>query len=272
MLRRLGGGSRFEVFLVWDDHRLAVLVAKVLRPDLAEEPAAVRELAREAAMLAALGHPVVVRGFDAVTEGRFPHLLTEHLEGPTLQSLLERHGSLALEQLLPLGMNVASALHYLSREGLVHLDVKPDNVVMGAPPRLIDFSAARTFAEAARTRRPVGTDAYMSPEQCGAGTAGAVAMGPASDVFGLGATLYHALAGRRPFPRAPGACETGEPERRFPQLAGAPAPLPRRTPAPLARLIAAMLAPAPADRPTAAEVAGALEPVVADLPRRFGGR
>ena len=215
---------------------------------------------------------MVVRGFDAVTEGRFPHLLTEHLEGPTLHSLLERHGRLALEQLLPLGMNVASALHYLSREGLVHLDVKPDNVVMGAPPRLIDFSAARTVAEAARIRRPVGTDAYMSPEQCGAGRPGTPDAGPASDVFGLGATLYHAVAGQRPFPRTPGASESDALELRFPQLAHAPAPLPRRTPAPLVALLDAMLAPAPADRPTAAEVAGALEPVVADLPHRHGRR
>src|SRR5688500_20333172 len=75
ILRRLGGGRRYEVFLVWDDHRLAVLVAKVLRPDQAREQAALRELRREWDILARLGHPIVVRGFDVVVDGPFPHLL-----------------------------------------------------------------------------------------------------------------------------------------------------------------------------------------------------
>jgi serine/threonine protein kinase len=72
VLRRLGGGRRYEVFLVWDDHRLAVLVAKVLRPDQADEPAALQDLGREADVLRRLGHPVVVRGFDALVDGPFP--------------------------------------------------------------------------------------------------------------------------------------------------------------------------------------------------------
>src|SRR5215211_3067348 len=113
VLRRLGGGRRYEVFLVWDEHRLSVLVAKVLRPDQATDRAALSDLRREAEMLARLGHPVVVRGFDADTDGPLPQLVLEHLEGPTLQSLLERHGPLGLEQLLPLGLHVASALHYI---------------------------------------------------------------------------------------------------------------------------------------------------------------
>jgi len=269
VLRRLGGGRRYEVLLVWDDHRLAVLVAKMLRPDQAGEPGALRELGREAAVLARLGHPVVVRGFAASTDGPFPHLLLEHLEGPTLQSLLERHGPLGLEQLLPLGMHVASALHYLAKESTVHLDVKPDNLVMGAPPRLIDFSVARTVEAAARLGRPVGTDGYMAPEQCGAGGNGVPTVGPAADVFGLGATLHHALTGERPFPREPGARDSGDPEARFPQLVRGPSPLPRRTPPLLRDLLAAMLAREPADRPAAAGVAGALEPLVDELPRRL---
>jgi len=260
VLRRIGGGRRYEVFLVWDDHRLAVLVAKVLRPDQAGEPAALRDLGREAEALTRLAHPVLVRGFDAVLEGRFPHVLIEHLEGPTLRELVERDGALLLEQTLPLGLHVASALHYLAAEGMVHLDVKPDNVVMGAPPRLIDLSVARTVADAGRLRRPVGTDAYMAPEQC---EPAAAAVGPPADVFGLGATLYHAIAGRRPFPRADG-------DPRFPQLERDPAPLPRRIPPAIADLVGAALARAPGDRPAAAELAAGLEPVVAALPRRRG--
>src|SRR6185503_15224791 len=116
VLRRIGGGKRYEVFLVWDEHRLAVLVAKVLRPDQADDEHALRELVREGDLLARIAHPVVVRGFDTEAGGPFPHLLLEHLEGPTLQALLDEHGPVGLEQLLPLGMHVASALHYLARE------------------------------------------------------------------------------------------------------------------------------------------------------------
>lgn len=260
ILRRLGGGRRYEVFLVWDDHRLAVLVAKVLRPDEATDPAGRNELRREAEALARLAHPVVVRGFDAMLAGRFPHLLVEHLEGPTLGDLLARDGALALEQLLPLALHVASALHYLAEEAMVHLDVKPDNVVMGAPPRLIDLSVARTLAEARQTRTPVGTGAYMAPEQCEP-AAQPGALGPPADVFGLAATLYHAVAGRPPFPRRG--------DERFPQLTQPAPPLPRRTPAPFAAVLGAGLERDPAARPTAAEFAAGLEPLVATLPRRL---
>jgi serine/threonine protein kinase len=163
-------------------------------------------------------------------------------------------------------MHVASALHYLCREDVVHLDVKPDNLVMGAPPRLIDFSVSRTLAAAARLTKPVGTDAYMAPEQCDRSRG---ELGPAVDVFGLGATMYRAIAGERPFPRPHGAGRSTELNERFPQLVRSPAPLPRRTPAAVTGLLEAMLAPQPGDRPTAAQVVAALEPVVAELPRRL---
>jgi serine/threonine protein kinase len=256
VLRRIGGGRRYETLLVWDEQRLAVLVAKLLRPDQAREPAALGDLQREAALLARLAHPVLVRGFGAVAEGRFPHLVLEFLEGPTLDALLERQGPLALEQLLPLGLHVASALHYLAGEGIVHLDVKPSNVVMGAPPRLIDLSVARTLAEAAQINVPIGTDAFMAPEQCSPDGR----VGPATDIFGLAATLYTGLTGRRPWSQC---------DERHPQLTRAPDPLPRRTPAALAELLRAGLDPQPEQRPTARELASRLEPLVAALPHRL---
>jgi serine/threonine protein kinase len=256
VLRRIGSGRRYEAMLVWDEHRLAVLVAKVLRPDEARNPAALRDLAHEAQLLERLAHPVVVRSFGAVLDSPFPHFVLEHLDGPTLDELLQRHGALALEQLLPLGLYLASALHYMAAEGVVHLDVKPSNIVMGGPPRLIDLSVARTFQEAAALRSPIGTDAYMAPEQCEPDGR----LGAPADVFGLAATLYTALTGTRPFP----PCED-----RFPQLTSKPAPLPRRAPAPLAAVILAGLDPEPAARPAAAELANALEPLVAALPQRL---
>jgi serine/threonine protein kinase len=272
-LKLLGGGRRYEVYLVWDERLFAVMVAKVTRPDQVEDERALRELRREAEALERLAHPVIVRGFDAVLEGPHPHLLIEHLEGPTLRRLIRRHGSLPMEQLLPLALHVAAALHYMSTEQWVHLDVKPDNIVMGIPPRLIDLSIARTLERARRLRGSIGTDAYMAPEQCDA-DAHAGQVGAAADVWGLGATLHHAAAGQVPFPRARNAHQSEDPHTRFPQLVEEPLPLPDPTPEPLRDLIGRSLRKRPQERPTAAEVATGLEPLVAALPRKlaFGRR
>jgi serine/threonine protein kinase len=268
VLRELGGGSRYEALLVWDDHLFAIMVAKVLRPDQVGEERALRELRREAEALARLTHPVIVRGFDAVVDGPYPHLLVEHLEGPTLRRLIGKGGPLPLQQALPLVLHVAAGLHYMARERVVHLDVKPDNIVMGVPPRLIDLSVACDLERARRLRGPIGTDAYMAPEQC-LDSAGATPIGPAADVFGLGATLFHALAGRKPFPREPGARDSADPLVRFPQLREEPLPLPRHLPRPLTDLVGRMLARDPAARPPAAQVAAQLEPLAAALPRKM---
>ncbi len=273
VVRSLGGGRRYEVYLVWDDRLFALVVAKVLRPHLAGEDRYRHELREEVEALGRLAHPVIVRSFDAVVDGPHPQVLIEHLEGPTLRQLIRRGGPAPLEQLLPLAAHVAAALHYMAGAGMVHLDVKPDNIVMGVPPRLIDLSIARTLERAASTRHPLGTDAYMPPEQC-APAEHPGAIGPASDVWGLGATLHHAVSGEVPFPRPREAREREDPLVRFPQLQAEPQPLPDRTPAALRDLIARTLARAPADRPTASELVLELEPLVAELPRKlvFGRR
>lgn len=266
-LKPLGGGSRYEVYLVWDEQLFSLAVAKVLRPDQADDERALRELGEEAEMLGRLAHPVIVRGFGAVLDGIRPHVLVEHLEGPSLRRLIRRDGALPMQQVLPLALHVTGALAYMHGMDVVHLDVKPDNVVMGVPPRLIDLSIARDAERAARSRGPLGTDAYMAPEQCGAEAA--QGMGAPADIWGLAATLHHALAGERPFPRPEGAAESADPFVRFPQLREAPRSLPDHVPAELVDLLGEMLEPDPGARPPAAEVAERLEPLVADLPRKL---
>ena len=268
VLQPLGGGSAYEVFLVWDERLLAVMVAKVLRPDHAEDPGAVRDLEREAEALERLAHPVLVRGFDAVLDGPYPHVLIEHLEGPTLRRLVKRGGPLPPEQLLPLVLHVAAALHYMAEERMVHLDVKPANIIMGVPPRLIDLSVARTFERAERISGPIGTDPYMAPEQADA-PAHPGAIGHATDVWGLGASVWWALLGRAPFPREPDARASGDLRVRFPQLVRDPEPLPGIVPASVRAALERTLDKDPARRPTAAELVAELEPVVAAMPRKL---
>jgi len=241
------------VYLVWDERLHALAVAKILRPDLLQDDSAVRKLQREVELLERLAHPALVRSFDAVLDGPHPHLLLEHLDGPNLRRLVKQDGPLAVEDVLAIGSQVAAALHYLSVEEVVHLDVKPSNVVLGDLSRLIDLGAARSLETASRLRAPFGTDAYMAPEVCAAAS-GAARIGAAADIWGLGATLYYASTGQVPFPRPASAKGDDDPTVRFPQLVTRPEPMPNYVPASLQTLLLRMLAPDPSERPAAADV------------------
>jgi serine/threonine-protein kinase len=253
----LGGGIRYEAYLAWDDRLLTFVVAKLLRPAYVADPHAQASLQREVEALERLRHPNLVRALAACPDGARPHLVLEVVDGPRLSTLMRRYG-VTIEQVLPLGLSLASALHYLSEERTVHLDVKPRNIVMSQVPKLIDLSIARTFDELADIASPVGTDPYMAPEQCDPARFSEI--GPPSDVWGLGVTLYEAVARGLPFPT--------DVEIPYPQLTHEPEPLDRRRiPPALADLILSCLERQPGNRPTAAQVAAELEVFVVLLPR-----
>lgn len=262
-LRLLGGGSAYEAYLAFDEITYGPVVAKVVRPGEVDDEHTVRSLVREATALDVAHHPVVVRGLRHDAAGPRPHLVLEHVEGPSLSRLIRRYRRLSPQQYLPLAIDLASALHFFRHADVCHLDLKPSNVIMGAPARMIDLSVARPDDQAAALTTPIGTDAYLAPEQAAPGTAYGVP-GYASDVWGLGTTLFHAVAGFRAFRE--GDPDAAEPAVRFPQLLDAPAELPDDVPAVVAKTIHAMLEPDPADRPLPREVAEALEPELAALP------
>ncbi len=250
VIRKLGGGSAYEAYLAFDERTYTAVVLKAVRPAQVTDEVTLRGLRREAETLARLGHPALVRALRTDLDGPRPHLVLEHLDGPRLSTLVRRHGALSPQQYLPLAIEVASALHHLHREGVVHLDVKPSNIIMGAPAKLIDVSVARDVAAARALDHPVGTDAYMAPEQCDPPRTGVP--GPASDVWGLGVTLFEAVAGHRPH--------------------AVDDPVPDGVPGPVAEVVAACLEPDPADRPAPSEVVDELALVLGMLPAGNLGR
>jgi serine/threonine protein kinase len=273
-VRLLGGGRRYEAYLAWDDALYTLVTIKILRPNLLDHAGARAGLAGEARALEAVQHPVLVRSFDTRLDDERPHLVLEFLDGPRLSTLIRKHGVI-VEQLLPLALEVCAALHYLSTRRIVHLDVKPRNIIMSAPPRLIDLSVAMSIDEVGGLKSPVGTDAYMAPELCVPERFAEI--GPAADVWGLGVTLHEALARTLPFP-APSKEPAATTAERYPQLEAEPSRLPKDVPEALTGTVQACLEKRPEDRPTALELAESLEPWVSNLPRprlglfRPGGR
>jgi eukaryotic-like serine/threonine-protein kinase len=257
----LGGGYRYEAWLAWDEHLRSLVVAKVIRPDQTEDAVARRTLVREAAMLDRLAHPLLVRSFGSDTDGPRPHLVLEFVEGPRLSTLIRRFG-LILEQAVPLALNLCSALHYMAEEGVVHLDVKPRNIIMAGSPRLIDLSVARGLDERGSLQGPIGTDAYMAPEQCDPDRRPEI--GSPADLWGLGVTVHEAFTGELPYP---------PPSRDapHPQLVHPPR-MAEGVPPKLRPLLLSCLEDRPVDRPRAGDLADALEPFVAALPAPKIGR
>ena len=235
-VRLLGGGKRYEAYLAWADHLRALVVVKVLRPShVGDARGALR--ARRRCCARSRTRCSCARTARELA-GERPHLVLEHIEGPRLSTLMRRYG-MNLEQLLPLALNLCAVLHYLAHERVVHLDVKPQQHHHGrraAPDRPQHRAPARRAATSCAA--PVGTDLWMAPEQRDVDRFGEI--GPASDVWGLGATLRAAM--------------------------------PDRVPAPVGDAVAACLAPRPADRPTADELARVLEPLVDALPAPRLGR
>ena len=256
-LENLGGGARHEHYLAWDEWLGSRVVAKLLRPSLSNDAAALTTLRREAEVLGTAAHSVLVRRLGAVLDGPRPHLVLEHVEGPSLARLVKRHGIVPLPRLLSLGARLADALAALADRGFVHLDVSPSHVIAGATPRLVGLGCARRFGPG-EFGGPVGADAYLAPELCGPAAPPSV-VGPAVDVFALGATLHHAARGTVPFPRRRGTHGSADPAIRFPQLHDDPAPLPTWLPSEFRSLLLAMLSRDPNARPSASEVSTALD-------------
>jgi len=239
VLRHLRRGADLDVYEVWSDERACTCVAKIIRPDRRSHRRPALRLLHEGRLLRRLAHLHLARAYAVYSDP--PTVVLEVLTGKTLERRLQDSGRLPADEAACLGVQLCSALHYLHQQPLLHLDLKPSNIVCERGlAKVLDLSIAR---KPGRARRGVGTRHYMAPEQALGGM-----VTPATDVWGLGIVLFEAITGEPPFRPTPGG-------PRYPQLVTPARPLAgqRRLPSQLGQLIDAALDPIPHVRPTVME-------------------
>ena len=198
MERELGRGGMGTVHLAKDIGLNRKVALKILRSDLGQDVGFSKKFLEEVEITASLAHPNIIRVFTlGEQEGRL-YLVMEHLDEPSMEHRMEKHGKLPERDVLEIGIGIASALQFAHEEtGLIHRDIKPGNILFGRGkiPKLADFGLASGARSALQQQDEIwGTPYYVSPER--------LLRQPEdirSDIYSLGATLYHALAGRPPF-------------------------------------------------------------------------
>ena len=204
VLRRIGEGATAEVFLCHDDFKGIDVAIKRVRPNVSGDAMdgrySERFFAAEAALVGRLNHPNVAQIFDAVPDPVSPYLVMEYVAGSTLRPYCRADQLLALELVVEIGFKCAMALGYVYRQGLIHRDVKPANLLAvlnnGAitDVKISDFGSVLNLSADTTQIYRVGSLSYMSPEQLDGGT-----LDCRADMYSLGAVLYHLIAGRPPF-------------------------------------------------------------------------
>ncbi|WP_053175855.1 serine/threonine-protein kinase [Nonomuraea sp. SBT364] len=193
VLRPLGRGGQGAVYLATAPNGVRVAV-KVLH-DLVDETARAR-FAREVDAARRVATFSTARVLDVSISGQFAYIVSEYVDGPSLEQLVRNHGPRDEDSLTRLALSTAGALAAIHKAGVVHRDFKPSNVLIGNDgPRVIDFGIARALDQVTMTSgKMVGTPPYMSPEQLSGEQ-----VGPASDVFSWGVTIMFAATGRPAF-------------------------------------------------------------------------
>ncbi|MGP8302419.1 Stk1 family PASTA domain-containing Ser/Thr kinase [Streptomyces inhibens] len=197
VLARIAAGGMATVYRAMDTRLDRVLALKVMHPSLATDGAFVDRFIREAKSVARLSHPNVVGVFDQGTDGTYVYLAMEYVAGCTLRDVLRERGALQPRAALDILEPILAALGAAHRAGLVHRDMKPENVLIGDDGRVkvADFGLVRAVDTntTASTGSVLGTVSYLAPEQMEHGTADARV-----DVYACGVVLYEMLTGGKP--------------------------------------------------------------------------
>lgn len=203
LLRRLGGGGMGSVFLAYQEGDNRHVALKVLSPQLARSPALLDRFYREARNGSHLNHPNIVRnlGLGQDTATSLHYIVLEYVDGPSALELLERFGRLSVGDAVHLVLDIARGLEHAHARNVVHRDIKPGNILLTRTgvAKLADLGLAKRTDQASHltlARQGFGTPYYMPYEQA----MNAKYADNRSDIYALGATLYHLVVGEVPFP------------------------------------------------------------------------
>jgi nitrous oxidase accessory protein NosD len=269
--RKLGQGGMGAVYLAADARLDRDVAIKVLPPESVNDPDAVARFQREAKALAKLSHPGIVQAYDCEEDNGRHFLVMEYVEGTSLAAVLKEKGRTPPALAADYIYQAALALQHAHERGLIHRDLKPSNLLLTADGcvKLLDLGLARflqdQIGDAAQTREGVGmgTPDYAAPEQFRDAHKADVR----SDIYSLGCTLYHLIAGRVPFPTSSLSEKYQSHREKEPPPLQEVCP---EVPGGLVLLVKRMMAKHPNDRfQTALEVAEALAPHVAGSSRSF---
>jgi tRNA A-37 threonylcarbamoyl transferase component Bud32 len=201
LLRRLGRGAMAEVYLAEQTQLRRQVAVKVLKPELAEDRTYLKRFEQEAQAAAALVHANIVQIYEVGHVERLHYIAQEYVQGQDLREWIARNGPPGLAHALSVMRQVAAALAKAAEEGVVHRDVKPENIMLtpSGEVKVADFGLARIAREGeaidlTRIGITMGTPLYMSPEQVEGKP-----LDHRSDLYSFGVTCYHMLSGSPPF-------------------------------------------------------------------------
>jgi len=255
----IGRGGMAEVFEALDTRLNRTVAIKILRDDLARDPAFIARFRREAQAAAALNHPTIVAvydtGEDIHGEGKsatnVPYIVMEYVSGTTLRDIVKSGRKLATERTLRISIGVLDALAYSHSHGIIHRDIKPANIMItkNGDIKVMDFGIARALADTRATMTGgstvLGTAHYLSPEQARGENVDA-----RSDLYSAGVLLYELLTGQPPFS---GDSPVSVAYQHVTELAAAPSTLDASIPKEIDTVVLHALAKLPEDRYQTAE-------------------
>ncbi len=254
LLEKLGEGAMGSVYKARQLSLDRDVAIKVLSPNLGDNEEYVQRFFTEARAVARLNHTNIISGIDVGESGGIKYLVMEYADGMTVASLLRRGGAMDEERVLWIGLQIARALDHAHRNGLIHRDVKPDNIIItnDGVAKLCDLGLARMESEGEESKR-MGTAAYISPEQA----RGDSDITERADLYSLGATLFHMLTGREPYEGADASAVLAK-------HLTEPVPSPRSADGTLhsrtERIVTTLMAKDPGERtPSAKDLVGELE-------------
>ena len=198
IVKLIGSGGMANVYLGIDMNTGANVAIKILKPEFSSDDEFIRRFDAEAKSVASLNHANIVKVYGVGHEGNFRYIVQEYIEGITVKDLINQNGHLDWKNAVPIVIQIGLALDYAHQNGIVHRDIKPQNILISRDrvAKITDFGIARAASSTTITMTGVqmGSVHYFSPEQARGGN-----VGPQSDIYSLGVSLFEMVTGRLPF-------------------------------------------------------------------------